>query len=162
MNMRILSLGFALSLSGCISYPSNITAESAGIVVDESGAPVEGAIVCAVVYKQWPFPRLFSYENTRAGADGSFKVKAPGRVERGWFPFMSLMSPEPPAYPGCAACRPGSQITHFPCNANAKVTLHPMVVQISPATAKMRNRASGEFDVMANLLSECDVNIPPK
>lgn len=162
MNMRILIAGFALSLSGCISYPSSITAESSGIIADESGAPIEGAIVCSVVYKQWPFPRLFAYDNTRAATDGSFKVKATGRIERGWFPFMSLLSPEPPAYPGCAACRPGSQIAHFPCNANARVTLHPLVVQTSPDTAKKRYRTSGEFDVMANLLSECDVNIPPK
>jgi hypothetical protein len=154
MKNCILILGFAASLSGCFSYPSSETAASSGIVVDESGSPVEGAIVCSVVYRHWPFPRLFAHDVTRTGTGGSFTTKATARIERTWSLFAPGATQESP-FQACAACGPGTKITNFPCDVNARVTLSPIALQPTPDNAKKRNRPSGEFDVMENLLSEC-------
>lgn len=160
MKIYVLILGFAASLSGCISYPWRTTVASTGIIVDESGAPVKGAIVCAALYTGLPRSRLYAYDIKRTAADGSFTAKATGLLERTWFPLFAPLSPHLSAGPSCAACSPGYTIERFPCKANTKVTLRPMVAQSFPANAQIRRRPHGEFDVMANLLSECELNIP--
>lgn len=146
-----------LSLSGCVIYPGRTSAVASGIVSEQSGVPSKNAVVIAVVggFEKWQQP--YDFELTRTDDQGRFKVSAAAWSHHSWA-IWEPISITKSVQPICAACRPGSLISYFPCNGASKVTLYSTEISKEERRA-IRNISAhwSTVDSLGNLLSECDM-----